>query len=124
MATKFYDFQKVRGVCIQTTSGNQGAGNEITFDVPAGSFVDVRAYVTTAFNGTTPTLTVDDGTTTFINAADITIAGAVAGGEKFYTSNGTITISIGGSGSTTGELYVEARYTNSQISDGTYSNNG
>lgn len=124
MATKFYDYQKVRGTLIQATSANQGNGNEITFDVPAGSYVKVNAVVATAFNGTSPTLTVGDGSTTFINGADISSTGDISGGNKYYSADGTITISIGGSGSTTGELYVEAIYTNSQISDGTFSTNG
>lgn len=124
MATQFKDYQKVRAFCAQFTAANQGAGNEVTVDVPADSFVVVKGAVKSGFNGTTPTLTVSDGTTNYISGADISSAGFKGGDESFVGSDTTVTISIGGSGSTTGEGFVEVLIVNAELSDGTWGNNG
>lgn len=124
MATQFKDYQKVRAFCAQFTAANQGESNGITIDVPANSFVVVKGAVKSAFNGTTPTLTVSDGTTAYLNAVDISAAGFKGGNESFVGSDTTITVSVGGSGATTGEGFVKVLIVNAELSDGTWGNNG
>ena len=80
--------------------GNIGAGNAVTISVPRGATVTrIVALTITAFNpgGTgTATLTVGDGTTTFVNAQDVESTGSetVANTPKHYADGGTISASV------------------------------
>jgi len=121
---KVRDFQKKRTVLVEVTAANQGTGNEAIVDVPGGSFVTVRAHKVSAFDGTTPTLTVSDGTNTYISANDLLATGSVAGSTGFVDTNATVSVSVGGSGSTTGLAYVEVEYSNTGMSDGVYTHEG
>lgn len=93
-----------------------GAGNEVTIRVPPNAFLTGLVVQTlTAFNApTTNTLTVSDGTTTFVNAVDVKTTGAetVANLAAFYPSGGTLTISMAqtGGSATAGRAIVVATY--------------
>jgi hypothetical protein len=83
---------------------NIGAGNEITVTIPPGGVLaDLKFLTTTAFDGTTNTATVSDGTTTFVNAVDVKSTGSetVANVPKFYPSGGTLTFSMAQTGTAT-----------------------
>lgn len=110
--------------CVYTDDNNT-----VSVDVPANSFVKVRGYVATANNDTgTATVTVSDGTTTFINAQNIKTVGAltVAVSDKFVTADTTITATItaANGNSTAGVFYLEIEYSNVLESSGSYSING
>ena len=76
---------------------NIGASNAVTMAIPRGAtVVRIVALTITAFNpgGTgTATLSVGDGTTTFVNAQDVESTGSetVANTPKHYADGGTIT---------------------------------
>lgn len=95
---------------------NMGTDNGVTLRLPQGAYVtDVKAVGTVAFDsGTTATMTVGDGTTTFVNAQSIAAAGAVtvAVGQKFYPTGGTITVSAAQTGddATVGQALVAVQY--------------
>lgn len=75
---------------------NLGANNGITFKLPPGAILlRLTATTITGFDGTTPVLTVSDGTTTFVNAVDLASTGAetVTVVPKRYPTGGTITAS-------------------------------
>lgn len=83
---------------------NIGTGNGITVAIPIGAIVvSIIAQTITAFDSaTTTTLTVDDGTTTFVSAVDAKSTGSetVSNTPKFYVSGGTITCSLAETGAT------------------------
>lgn len=93
-----------------------GAGNEYTVALPPNAFLTgLVAQTVTAFNAaTTNTLTVSDGTTTFISAVDVKTTGAetVSNLAAFYPSGGTLTISMAqtGAAATAGRTIVVATY--------------
>ena len=91
-----------------------GAGNTVTFAVRPGTLVlSVFAQTITAFDGTTNTATIGDGTTTFVNAVDIKSTGAetAANVPKYYPTGGTITVTLAQTGAATvGELMVGFEY--------------
>ena len=93
-----------------------GAGNEVRINLPPGALLTgLLAQTVTAFNNTTTsTLTVSDGTTTFVNAVDVKTVGAetVANLSAFYPSGGTLTISMAqtGTAATAGRAFVVATY--------------
>lgn len=84
--------------------------------IPPGGYVkDIQVQTVTAVNaGTTATLTVGDGTTTFANAVDVTSTGTetVSNTPKYYPSGGTITITPAttGTAATTGQVFVWIAY--------------
>lgn len=83
---------------------NVGAGLGYDVVLPPGALLlRVAVQTITAFNGTTPTATVTDGTTVFANAVDITSTGAetVANAPKFYPTGGTVSINAANAGGTT-----------------------
>ena len=83
---------------------NVGAGLGYDIVLPPGALVlRVAVQTVTAFNGTTPTATVTDGTTVFANAVDISSTGAetVANAPKYYPSGGTISINAANAGGST-----------------------
>lgn len=93
-----------------------GAGNEVRINLPPNALLTGLAVQTvTAFNAaTTNTLTVADGTTTFVNAVDVKTVGAetVANLAAFYPSGGTLTISMAqtGTAATAGRAIAVATY--------------
>src|SRR5579859_8161080 len=97
---------------------NIGAGNGVNFPInPNDVLESLDIDVTTAFNsGTTATLTVSDGTTTFANAVDITTTGrkTVSGLGKVYTSSATLSVTLAqtGTAATTGAAVVSPSFAN------------
>lgn len=93
---------------------NIGAGNEVAFNVRPGTLV-LSAFVQTvvAFDGTTNTASLGDGTTVFANAVDVKTIGAetVANVPKYYPTGGTITLSLAQTGAATvGQLLAGFEY--------------
>lgn len=93
---------------------NIGAGNEVTFGIRPGThLLRVLVHTVTAFDGTTNTATVGDGTTVFANAVDVKTTGSetVANAPKYYPSGGTLTVSLAQTGTATvGEVVVVYEY--------------
>lgn len=116
MATKNIERQWALKGLAPLTPANIGAGNEVTFRVPPGALLlGVQVFVETAFNSaTTTTLTVGDGTTTFVSAVDAQAAGnkAATGVPKYYPTGGTITVSMAetGAAATAGLAFVVPDY--------------
>lgn len=91
------------------------AGNEYVIDIPPGSII-MNGFTKTlvAFNGTTPTVTIQDNAGTpnvFVNAAAIATLDGVnqfAAGElgNYYPAGAKITIDLAGTGVTAGQLAV------------------
>lgn len=101
MKTNAFDRQPVLTVTAPFGVENIGDGNEIEAKLPQGAVViGVLALVTTAFDtdGGTPaaTITVGDGTTTFVNAQSILSTGkkTAAVGEKHYPQGGTLKVAL------------------------------
>ena len=86
------------------TKANIGAGNEVLLKIPAGAYVmGVQAFTTVAFDGTTNTITLGDGATTFVSAQDVKTLGleTAAVANKYYPTGGTITVSLAQTGTAT-----------------------
>ena len=101
MSTNAYNRQPVLTITAPISIENIGAGKGIEAKLPQGAVViGVLALISTAFNtdGTTPvaTLTVADGTTTFVNAQSVLTTGAktVAVSSKHYAQGGSVTVSL------------------------------
>lgn len=82
---------------------------------PGALLMSIVVLTVTAVNaGTTATLTVGDGTTTFVNGVDVTTTGSetVSNTPKYYPSGGTLTITPAttGTAATTGQVEVYAEY--------------
>lgn len=104
MTTNLYERQEPKLCQAVLEIGNIGAGNGVSFNVPPGAHVyGIAAYVSTQFNGTTNTLTLSDGTTTFISAEDVKTAGAVTVDvlQKYYPNGGTLTATMAQTGTAT-----------------------
>jgi hypothetical protein len=115
MTTKVNDRQYPLAAVLVLGPANVGAGNGKSASIPAGATVlRVSSFTSIAFNGTTPTGTVSDGTTTFANAVDVSSAGneTVANAPKHYPTGGTITASLANAGGSTtvGEEIVVIEY--------------
>lgn len=113
--TKIIDRQWPLSALAEVLPKHVGASNGYQVVVQPGTLVTgIRVQTITAFNGTTPTLTVGDGTTTFANAVDIATTGAetVANVPKYYPLGGTISISAANAGGSTtaGLAFVEVTY--------------
>lgn len=83
------------------TPENNGAGNEVIINVRPGALLrGVQVLTLTAFNSTTNTLNISDGTTTFVSVEDIKTTGSetVDVGFKYFPSGGTITIALASTG--------------------------
>lgn len=95
---------------------NIGAGNEAVISLPPNAMLlDLTVDVVTAFNSaTTTTISVADGTTTFVSAEDAKTAGREAADSvsKFYPSGGDVTVSLAetGAAATAGRAIVVAQY--------------
>lgn len=116
MTTKILDRTYPIGQAAEMGIANMGAGNGVSFAIPMGAIVlRVVALTTTAFDSeTTATITVGDGTTTFVNAQDVKTTGSEtsAGAPKLYPTGGTITATLAetGAAATTGAVYVFVEY--------------
>lgn len=113
MTKKLIDRQWPLATFAVVGADNVGAGKGLEFTLPPGALLlRLAVQTTTAFNGTTPTLTVGDGTTTFANGVDISSAGAetVTGVPKFYPTGGKVSITAAGTGVSSGEAIVVAEY--------------
>jgi len=112
MATTLIEGRQYPLVALaEATPANDGAGNEIFVNVRPGTVLrGVQVLTLTAFTSTTNTITISDGTTTFVNAQDIKTTGSetVAVAFKYFPSGGTITISLArtGDASTAGLVHV------------------
>ena len=116
MTTNVYDRGKILTIAADLGPANSGAGNGITAKLPRGAvLLRLTLLTVTAFNSTTNTATVSDGTTTFANAVDIASTGAetVAGVPKFYPDGGTLqaTLASTGAAPTAGRVVLVAEYT-------------
>lgn len=96
-----FNRQDILAIVVELTPKNSGAANSVKAKVPQGAHVlDVDLFTAQAFNtgGTTPVVTgsIGDGTTTFVNAQDLSSAGneTAAVEKKFYPTGGEITFSI------------------------------
>ncbi len=108
------DRQLVKSGSAVLGIANIGAGNEVTFGIRPGThLLRVMVHTVTAFDGTTNTATVGDGTTVFANAVDVKTTGSetVANAPKYYPSGGTLTVSLAQTGTATvGEVVVVYEY--------------
>lgn len=90
---------------IDVTAANAIAGNTYTVTLPPNAMLmEMYSYTTTAFDSaTSATLTVGDGTTTFISAVDLKTTGTetVTGIGKLYPNGATLTVSTALVGTTT-----------------------
>lgn len=113
MTKKLIDRQWPLATFAVVGADNVGTGKGLEFTLPPGALLlRIAVQTTTAFNGTTPTLTVGDGTTTFASGVDISSAGAetVTGVPKFYPTGGKVSITAAGTGVSSGEAIVVAEY--------------
>lgn len=105
-----YKFQAMADL----NKANIGAGNGVEFGLPPGALLtNVALYTDTAFDGTSVTATVGDGTTTFVSAVDVKSAGAetATGFPKFYPAGGVVTVSLANTGTTTvGRAFASIEY--------------
>lgn len=125
--TKVVGRQYSLAACVDAGVPQIGAGNEVTFNVPAGAYVDgVDFQVLTAFDGSgTVTGTLSDGTTTFINAQTLKATGAVtvAVSKKYFPNGGKLTFSIAdqngnsANGSVLGFVSYKRRYAQNEAQD-------
>lgn len=99
---------------VQLGIANIGAAAGYDIAIPPNGYVkEVYADTLTAFDGSTNTITITDGTTVFVNAQDIKSTGretdAIPG--KFYPSGGTISINLAQTGTATvGAVVASVEY--------------
>lgn len=115
MTTNVYDRGKVQTIVADLGPANSGAGNGISAKLPRGSvLLRLTLLTVTAFNSTTNTATVSDGTTTFVNAVDTQSTGSetVANAPKFYPDGGTLSATLASTGTapTAGRAVLVAEY--------------
>jgi hypothetical protein len=111
---------------VELGKANNGIGNAINTILRSGAtLTNIKAYVRTAFDGSgTVTLTVTDGTTTFINAQSVKTASATtpltnADSDNDYPTGGTIQayITDQNSDSTKGQVVVKLFYEDGKVVD-------
>lgn len=108
--------QEAAYAVAQCGIANIGAGNGLSIQLPVNALLlDLTVDGVTAFNaGTTATLTVSDGTTTFASGVDMTSTGrkTVSNLGKFYPSGGTLAVTLAetGTAATAGSAFVCAKY--------------
>lgn len=120
MTTKIIDRTYPMTAVAKLGVANIGADKGASFSLPLDAvLLRITALTAVGFNpgGTgTATLTVTDGTTTFVNAVDIESTGSetVANAPKAYPAGGTITATItetvDTTASTVGTVYLVAEY--------------
>ena len=97
-----------------TTRGASDLGNtkQITIE-PDCIVLQHGLVISTAFDGTTPTITATDGTTAYHNAVAAGATGYTAGSAgvgKYYPNGGTITVSSAGTSVTAGQAFFVITY--------------
>lgn len=114
MSTNQTERQSPLVALLELTAANLGAGNSVVCNLPVDAFIiDVEPYVSVGFNGTSPTITLTDGTTPFVSAeaaATSNVLLATDNKVKFYPSGGTLTASLAGTGVTTGRAVIAVEY--------------
>lgn len=107
----------VKSIPLRIGPDNNGIANAVTAKLPHGAMlIGVVPASVTAFNGTgTVTLTVTDGTTAFVNAANVKDAAGIetaAATAKAFKTGGTISgyITDQNSDSDAGEAWVALQY--------------
>lgn len=116
MTTKIDSRQYPLAAIASAGPANMGDGNGVDITIPHKALLlRVLVVTATAFNsGTTATLTMGDGTTTFANAVDITSAGSetVANAPKYYPTGGKLSVTLAqtGTAATAGKALVVAEY--------------
>ena len=104
MTTKVDARQKILVALVELGIANIGAGNGYEIKLPVGALLlDAGVFTDTAFDGTTNTATISDGTTTFVNAQDVKTTGeeTVAADKKYYPNGGTISVTMAQTGTAT-----------------------
>lgn len=98
---------------LDVVYSDQGSGNGASVSVPPGTLV-LRASVAvvTAFNGTTTTLTLSDGTENLIAAQSVATGGAVASNNigNYYPAGGVLTATLSSANNTAGRAFVTVEY--------------
>lgn len=111
---KIQDRQHASHALVDLGVAQIGTGNEVEIALPHNAYLyGLEVYTATAFDGTTNTLTVSDGTTTFVNAVDVKSTGSetVTGVPKFFPSAGKLTVSMAQTGTAgAGRVFVRASY--------------
>lgn len=110
MATIHMDRQYPLIAMVELTAANAGA-DPVELGLPVGALVTaVNVAVGTAFDGTA-TATITDGTTAFVDGADLATAGnkAGTGAPKFYPTGGRLTVTVAGA-PTTGRAHALVEY--------------
>lgn len=116
MSTKIVARQMARSVVADLGPSNMGTGNGFTAKLPQGAILArLIALTVTAFDSeTTATLTVTDGTTTFVNAQDVKSTGSetVANTPKYFPAGGELQFNLAqtGAAATAGRVLVVAEY--------------
>lgn len=126
MTTNAYQRQAAREILVELGPENMGAGNGVTAKLPQGALLmDAGIFTETAFDSeTTATGTLSDGTTTFVNAQDLTSTGkeTSSGTPKYYAAGGTLswTLAQTGAAATAGRAFGYARYLINGVQDENY----
>lgn len=101
MASNQYDRQPVQSIVIELTTSNTGTDKGVEAKLPKDAMITgITSIAGVAFNpsgtGAAATLSVSDGTTTFVNAQDVATTGTktVAVATKFYPQGGKITANV------------------------------
>lgn len=101
---------------VALANANFGVGNGYTVTLPPNAYLEsLKAFIATVSDaGTTATITVSDGTNTFINAQSVKSTGlmTVAIPNHFFPSGATLTISLAQTGTPSTVLagYVSGSY--------------
>ena len=101
MTTTVVERQYPLVAAVKLGIANIGAGNGYDIKIPAGAFVrSVILFTSIAFDGTTNTGTISDGTTSFVTAQDVKTTGAetVAVANKYYPTGGVISVTLAQTG--------------------------
>lgn len=114
MTTTVVERQYPLVAAVKLGIANIGAGNGFDIKIPAGAFVrNVQLFTSVAFDGTTNTATIGDGTTTFVSAQDVKSAGleTAAVANKYYPTGGVISVTMAQTGAATvGEAIAMVDY--------------
>ena len=104
MTTKVSARQKILVALVELGIANIGAGNGYDIKLPPKALLlGAGVFTDTAFDGTTNTATIGDGTTTFVNAQDVKTTGeeTVAIDKKYYPNGGTVSVTMAQTGTAT-----------------------
>lgn len=111
--TKLMDRQYPLAAVAELGVAHVGAGNEVEFALPINAqLLSIAVQTVIGFDGLTSTITVGDGTTVFVNGADVSAPGNAAGTNvpKFYPTGGKVTAQMVSAGATIGKAILTAQY--------------